>query len=1573
MSDRKNFGRLSDVLPIPDLIDIQTKSFSDFLQYDVPPEKREYKGFQEVMKDTFSPEWNENGIGLEFISYKIKEPTMTIVDCLKDGGTYQAPMYAKFRLRTPGMKEANEETIHVADIPLMTERGSFVINGAERVIVSQLHRSPGVCFEKLKHASGKDICTYKIVADHGSWLEVQYDNNGYIWIYLDRKHRRRKFLISTFLRAFGFNSDRELLDAVYRCFYLRKNSERIVKDKYGRNRILPMFVEPSSNPSARENAIFDDEKETLPSWIGVADVPIDDLLAMDNNALAHVYTAEAIKDPGNDEITIIEELSPLNERALLDAQEVGIETIAAVDTHGLGDTLINCIIKEHRDPINIHTPDDARKDIYEKIRPTDKASDVSARLLFTRQFEDVRRYDLGRVGRYRIFKRLFHSPLTDLEYMISEDEIAYREKSGKVKFEELKVAFSLFGHLLKEYNDDLEKLDEDQHILRLLFGSPEAAMAELFRPCETEVEDIEQARGELSSFVKTAYRKFLKSIAEGDIEMESIYDNAGGVVSEFLQFCNSDKLDAQECLRKACAHVGVGQVDAKTASKEVEAIRNAVSDVLDDISQRDVSEYASFLSGKDKALTAPKKNAKVKKHVIYAVALEFIKEFLKEAIFEVQDFIKSRRYLTKADIAAATAYLMRLKNDCCQVDDIDHLGRRRVRTIGELLQNQCRVGLSRMATAFRERLNGPDGNKSGVEQTSIPKLLNCKPLASAIRDFFGRNQLSQFMDQTNALAELTNKRRLSALGPGGLTRERAGFEVRDVHSSHYGRVCPIETPEGPNIGLISSLALYAKIDEFGFINTPYRRIVDGKVTDIVDYLTADREEDFVIAQANAPRNPDGSFQNEYVLCRYKGESGHFKREQVNYIDVSPKQLISAAAGLIPFLEHDDANRALMGSNMQRQAVPLLKAERPYVGTGLEEAVAHYSRAALVAREDGIVASANAERIVISKDGKEADKTEYPDSVQEYNLYKFLRSNASTLVNQHPIVKRGDKVVRGQAIADGASTDKGELALGRNVTVAFMSWHGYNFEDAIIISEKLVAKDVYTSIHVSMEDVVARDTKIGSEEITRDIPNVGEEALRNLDSEGIVRIGAEVKTGDVLVGKITPKNETELAPEERLLKAIFGDKASDVKDSSLKVPGGLSGIVMDVRIERKSDTNKAQSGGTMSLKARQKEINDEYNAKKNALIDTMTHALGDVFLTKKLSCPITRDVAGEPEEIIAADRKITKSMLSKLAQNYDNYKMRDCPEKTEIDKIMKDARASLRDNEQCRKEALALVEGGDGGEIGKVRSVKVYIASKRKISVGDKMAGRHGNKGIVAKIVPVEDMPFMADGTPVDIILNPLGVPSRMNIGQVFETHVGWAAKILGTTVATPVFDGIHEEKILEMLGEARRIKIEEQGWTLDADGHAIDEQGRNRDECFVGLDGKIRLYDGRTGAPFAQKIMVGQIYMLKLDHLVANKIHARAVGTYSLVTQQPLGGKAQNGGQRFGEMEVWALEAYGAAYTLQEMLTVKSDDLKGRTEMYNEIMKGDYSLRAGMPESFNVLLREMMSLCLDIKLHNDGK
>ena len=1596
MSDRISFGRLHDALDIPDLIQIQTKSFDDFLQPNLPPDKREYKGFQEVFKDIFSSDINENSTGLEFLSYEIEPPKVGIVDCLKDGGTYQSSIYANFRLRLSGQKETKEERVHLGEMPIMTERGSFVINGAERVIVSQLHRSPGVCFEKMRHASGKELFSYKIIADHGSWLEVQYDNNDYIYIYLDRKRRRRKFLISTFLRAFGYQTDRELLNAVYGYFYLMSNCQRIQLDDKDRVRIKPLFGAPLGNPSQAEEDLLAADDKKLPRWLGVRDVPVDELMAIEPDELAHIYTAEDVLNPMDEELPpIVEGLASLTDKALYDAKDNGIDTIAVVDTNGMGDTFIRCIQKEHRDFGKMPTPDEARKEIYRRMRPSDQATDNNAKALFMRLFEDVRRYDIGRVGRYRIFKRLFLSPLTDLDDMLSDDEKMIRQRFNKITLEELRSVIGNFQCLLLNYNPDAPALEEDQQVLRLLFSTPEYAFSKLFYDGPDELDMPKEAKDEILPFVRSGYRKFL-----GAVKTEDTIDTAGGVLAAFLE---TNMEGAQGCVRRACAKILGVKDDAKNA-RENEGMRKTVATVLEKVSKMKRSDLRKLLCGGYQKSKSDSKTAKLT-DAVYASVCYMLREVVKEVIVQVQDFLKSRRYLTKADIAASTAYLMRLKEGACVIDDIDHLGRRRVRTIGELLQNQCRVGLSRMASAFREKLNGQSNGagtslaNQNIEDVSIARALNTKVLMSVVKDFFSRNQLSQFMDQTNALAELTNKRRLSALGPGGLTRERAGFEVRDVHSSHYGRVCPIETPEGPNIGLISSLALYAQIDEFGFINTPYRRVSKCKVSDDIEYLTADREEDFVIAQANAPQDADNMLIKPYVWARLKGESNQIERERVNYIDVSPKQLISAATGLIPFLEHDDANRALMGSNMQRQAVPLLKAERPIVGTGLEEPVARYSRAAVNAREAGIVASSDAERIIITKDGKMPNETAYPDEVQVYNLYKFLRSNASTLVNQQPIVVRGQAIEKGQAIADGACTDQGELALGRNVTVAFMSWHGYNFEDAIIISERLVMSDAYTSIHLSMEDVVARDTKLGPEEITRDIPNVGEEALRNLDSEGVVRIGAEVKPDDILVGKITPKNESDLPAEERLLKAIFGEKAQDVKDSSLRVPGGLYGIVMDVRIERKSEpSTKAKGDGKDSLKAKIKEKENKYKQEHDNILDEMVRNLGETFLGQKLPCSITRTVAGEPEEIITAERKITKSMLHKLALNYDSFNMRDCPEKEKIEEIIRSYRGRLRDNEQCRQEAIEKLEQGDGQELGKIRSVKVYIASKRRISVGDKMAGRHGNKGIVAKIVPVEDMPFMADGTPVDIILNPLGVPSRMNIGQVFETHVGWAAGILGMTVATPVFDGIRErckdedkEKVqdyiktatipsteevkkfgvVDLLELSRAVKVKEKGWIIDEEGHVRDNEGVNRDEYFVGGEGKIRLYDGRTGEPFTQRIMVGKIYMLKLDHLVANKIHARATGTYSLVTQQPLGGKAQHGGQRFGEMEVWALEAYGAAYTLQEMLTVKSDDKKGRGLIYESIIHGNGTLKASVPESFNVLLREMMGLCLDIKVGSD--
>ncbi|MGA2662829.1 MAG: DNA-directed RNA polymerase subunit beta, partial [Verrucomicrobiota bacterium] len=898
------------------------------------------------------------------------------------------------------------------------------------------------------------------------------------------------------------------------------------------------------------------------------------------------------------------------------------------------------------------------------------------------------------------------------------------------------------------------------------------------------------------------------------------------------------------------------------------------------------------------------------------------------------------RILTKADLVAATKYLLRLKKGEGSLDDIDHLGSRRVRTVGELLANQCRVGLARTERLVKERMTLFD---QGVESMSPQKLINPKALSAVIRDFFGRSQLSQFMDQINPLAELTHKRRLSALGPGGLSRDRAGFEVRDVHPSHYGRICPVETPEGPNIGLIASLATFARINDFGFLETPYRRAENGRVTSHIDYLTADREESYVIAQANSPVDDKGKFTTDRVVCRGKGDFIDVEPARVDYMDVSPKQLVSVAASLIPFLEHDDANRALMGSNMQRQAVPLLVTESPLVATGLEERVARDSRAVIVAEEAGKVLSVTGNQIIITQDGKAAEgkkriKNDPQKGIFVYPVRKFMRSNAATCINQKILVKKGETVKKGQVISDGPCTQGGELALGRNVLVAFMPWHGYNFEDAILISERIVKEDVFTSIHIDEFEVGARDTKLGPEEITRDIPNLGDEALKNLGPDGVIRVGAEVRPGDILVGKITPKSETELAPEERLLRAIFGEKAADVKDTSLKVPSGTYGIVMEVKVCAKKDAAEKEVHANLSEEKRHaREVEEDYRKKTDELREQLTEALSNILLGEKIPLDVVNSETGEI--IIPANRKITKTLLRKLAQVYDRIEIDPSPIRNKINEIIGSFKKKFDDLQMQYDEEIERSESGEGVDSGVIKSVKVYIASKRKLSVGDKMAGRHGNKGVVAKIVAEEDMPFLADGTPMDIVLNPLGVPSRMNVGQVLETHLGWAARHLGLRFATPVFDGIKEKDIRGYLKQA-------------------------------GLpdNGKTRLYDGRTGERFDQEIVVGYIYMMKLGHLVADKIHARAVGPYSLVTQQPLGGKAQYGGQRFGEMEVWAMEAYGAAYTLQELLTVKSDDVQGRTRIYESIVKGDNSLEAGIPESFNVLVKEMQSLGLDVKV-----
>ena len=1284
MGKRKSYGKLVDILEIPDLIGIQVDSYDWFLQGKVAPDKRENIGMEEAFREVFPIESFDNSCVLDYVSYDVGESKTKVVECLRTGKTLAAPLYVTLKLENRKKNEVKEERVFLGDIPLMTERGTYIVNGAERVIISQLHRSPGICFETVRHTSGRKLGSFRVIPDRGSWLEVQFDINDLIYIYLDRRRRRRKFLMSTFLRAVGHSTNRQLLDVVY----------------------------------------------------GIQSRKVKDLLKLEGDELAHMRLVEDLTAPDGSAVTddkgneVGKALEALNEDFVEAFHAAGLKTVDVVNTKDCGPYFINCL---QYDPCT--DTDEALKEIYRRMRPGDPPSAANAKLLLKRLFFDQKRYDLGMVGRHKINQKL----------------------------------------------------------------------------------------------------------------------------------------------------------------------------------------------GLDLPLT--------------------------------------ERTLQDVDMVAATRALMKLRNGEGSVDDIDHLGRRRVRTVGELAQNQFRVGLARTERLIRERMTLLDLENDDV---TPGKLVNPKALVSVVRDFFGRSQLSQFMDQTNPLSELTNKRRLSALGPGGLSRERAGFEVRDVHSSHYGRVCPIETPEGPNIGLISSLALYAKVNHFGFIETPYRKVKGKKVLNDVEYLAADEEEQFVIAQANAPLDENGRFVNKYVMARFEGDLKEVPAEEIDLMDVSPKQLLSAAAGLIPFLEHDDANRALMGSNMQRQAVPLLETDSPLVGTGLEGVVARDSRAVVTSDVDGIVAKVDALGVIVTTDGKLPAETKDPDKVRVFEMMKFMRSNSSTCVNQRPLVRSGQVIKKGDVIADGSATQDGELALGKNVLVAFMPWCGYNFEDAIVLSERLVKDDVYTSVHISEFDITARDTKLGPEEITRDIPNVSEEALRNLDHEGIVRIGAEVVPGDILVGKITPKSETELDPEERLLRAIFGEKAADVKDSSLVVPSGTNGIVMDAEIERKLDPNKAKLSKA-EIKRQIKEAKNAFKAEYDELVDELSEKLGSILLGSKLPFDIVN--ASEPNNppIIPANRKITKVLLRKLASHHQAYKMPNSPTKDQVDEIMSSFKLRLRDLEMRRDEIVERYEEGDGSDPGIIRQVKVYVASKRKIQVGDKMAGRHGNKGIVATIQAEEDLPYMADGTPVDIILNPLGVPSRMNVGQVLETHLGYAAKILGMKIATPVFDGIHEDTIHELLDEAKKVSAEQRGWSVDASGQVVDDMGRSRKDYFVEADGKITLYDGRTGDRFQQRVMVGQIYMLKLDHLVVNKIHSRSVGPYSLVTQQPLGGKAQHGGQRFGEMEVWALEAYGAAYTLQEMLTVKSDDVTGRTRIYESIVRGDNSLQADVPESFNVLMKEMMSLCLDVR------
>lgn len=1138
---RRSYARINEILEVPNLIEIQQKSYDWFLE----------EGLREMFQDISPIQDFTGNLILEFIDYSLGEPKYTVDDAKERDVTYAAPLRVKVRLINKETGEVKEQEVFMGDFPLMTSTGTFIINGAERVIVSQLVRSPSVYFSTKVDKNAKKTYTATVIPNRGAWLELEMDAKDVVYVRIDRT---RKIPVTVLLRSLGFGTDAEILDLL-----------------------------------------------------------------------------------GNDEY-----------------------------------------IRNTLDKDNTDSTEKALIEIYERLRPGEPPTLDNAKSLLVARFFDPKRYDLANVGRYKINKKL--------------------------------------------------------HIKNRLFN---------------------------------------QRLAESLIDAET-----GEIIAEAGQMVDRRLLDEiMPYLEKSVGfrtyHVGNGVLDAN------------------DIPMQTIDVFSPIEDGKVVKLIAN------------------------------GDIDKSVKNITPADIISSISYFLNLLHGIGSTDDIDHLGNRRLRSVGELLQNQFRIGLSRMERVVRERMSIQDANVITPQA-----LINIRPVIASIKEFFGSSQLSQFMDQTNPLGELTHKRRLSALGPGGLTRERAGMEVRDVHPSHYGRMCPIETPEGPNIGLINSLSTFARVNEYGFIEAPYRWVdpKTGVVTEQIDYLTADEEDNYVIAQANAKLNEDSTFAEDAIIVRYNKQSDNIltmPSERVDYMDVSPKQVVSVATALIPFLENDDSNRALMGSNMQRQAVPLLIPKAPLVGTGMEHKAAKDSGVCIVAEYDGIIERSSANEIWLRR-VEEVDGQEVKGDIVKYKLHKFMRSNQGTCINQRPIVKRGAAVKAGDILADGPSTEMGELALGRNVVVAFMTWEGYNYEDAILLSEKLVKEDVYTSIHIEEYESEARDTKLGPEEITRDIPNVGEEALRNLDERGIIRIGAEIAAGDILVGKVTPKGVTELTAEERLLHAIFGEKAREVRDTSLRVPHGTDGIVVDVKV-------------------------------------------------------FTR-------------------------------------------------------------------ENGDELPPGVNQLVRVYIAQKRKISEGDKMAGRHGNKGVVARILPEEDMPFLPDGTPVQIVLNPLGVPSRMNIGQVLEVHLGMAAMQLGIHVATPVFDGAKEYDVFDTMEEA----------------------GMQR-------NGKTVLYDGRTGEEFEREVTVGVMHMIKLAHMVDDKIHARSTGPYSLVTQQPLGGKAQFGGQRFGEMEVWALEAYGAAYTLQEILTVKSDDVVGRVKTYESIVKGENVPEPGVPESFKVLIKELQSLGMDVKILSEDE
>jgi len=1360
---RKNFGKLKKIIEVPNLIDIQKRSYDKFLQRETPVDERDQVGLEAVFKSVFPIKDFGETSSLEFVSYSLDRPKYDEDECRARGMTFAAPIKVVVRLvvwdvddetGTQSIRDVKEQEVYFGEIPLMTQHGTFIINGTERVVVSQLHRSPGVFFDHDRgktHSSGKKLFSARVIPYRGSWLDFEFDHKDLLYVRIDR---RRKLYATVLLRALGYTTQ-ELLEFFY-------NKETIAVDEKDGEVIAFRYIDYDLLTGQRAphdiidpdggNTIIKKGRKISRAHIKRMRTANIERLPMDLEELVGKVAAEDIIDENTGEV-LLNCNEDITEEHVTRLHEAGVSKfrILFIDDFNVGPFFRNTLLQD-----KLSNSEEAILEIYRRLRPGDPPTLETARNLFESLFFRKDRYDLSDVGRIKLNHK-----------------------------------------------------------------------------------------------------------------------------------------------------------------------------------------------------------------------------------FSIEESLETRT-LTKRDILETVKYLVELRNGRGKTDDIDHLGNRRVRAVGELMENQYRIGLVRMERAIKERMS----MSQEMDALMPADLINAKPVSAVVKEYFASSQLSQFMDQTNPLSEVTHKRRLSALGPGGLTRERAGFEVRDVHSTHYGRICPIETPEGPNIGLIASLSTYARINEFGFIETPYRSVDGGKVSSEVAYYSALDEMGHYIVSAQAKVDKESRLAHDQIQCRHNEDFEMVTPQEVTLMDVSPNQLVSVAASLIPFLEHDDANRALMGSNMQRQAVPCLRPDAPLVGTGMESHVARDSGTTVVAVRDGLVEQVDGSRIVVKPvAGRDESRSILGAKPDIYNLVKFQRSNQNTALNQKPIVRVGDRVKRGDVIADGSSTERGELALGQNVLVAFMPWQGYNFEDSILVSERLVREDVYTSIHIEEFECVARDTKLGKEEITRDIPNVGEEALRNLDEAGIVSVGAEVKAGDILVGKITPKGETQLSPEEKLLRAIFGEKAGDVRDTSLRLPPGVSGIIIDARVFARKGVEKDTRAQQIEDAEREKLIQD-HRDNVNIVSDGYYSRIRDILQGKVTAAKLV-----DEEGRVQCESGVTidAATLNPVPRKYWGQFSLTTAEDTElVEALARRLEKDLDEIETIYREKIAKLTKGDELPPGVIKMVKVYVCIKRKLQVGDKMAGRHGNKGVISRVLPTEDLPYLEDGTPVDLVLNPLGVPSRMNVGQILETHLGWAARELGNQIdrymqthfssdvlraqLKKIYDKPESDKFIDALSDddvarfAQKLRRGVHMATPVFDGAEEDEVKLTLQKAGLSASGQAILFDGRTGEAFEENVTVGIMYMLKLHHLVDDKIHARSIGPYSLVTQQPLGGKAQFGGQRLGEMEVWALEAYGAAYALQELLTVKSDDVVGRMRMYESIVKGQPTMQPGVPESFNVLLKELQALCLNVEM-----